>query len=258
VSTLSELRRKFRAVWPHLDERTRRLTVANEALSLGDGGVSRAHRASGVSRKAIAKGIRELRSRSGPGPGRIRRPGAGRKPITMSDPGLVPALAALIDGQTRGDPESPLRWICQGTRTIARELGRGHHAVSHVKVAQLLHALDYSLQGTRKTEEGTDHPDRDAQFRYITAAVKQSLAHGLPVISVDTKKKDLLGRYHNAGRHGTAGVPTEPSEDRGRFADPFRVPLPYWNIGAAPSGCRWVKRIKNSRPNAPCPPPVGT
>jgi len=200
VSALSELRRKFRAVWPHLDERTRRLTVANEALSLGYGGVSLAHRASGLSRKAIAKGMREIQSRSGPGPGRIRRPGAGRKAITVADPRLVPALEAMIEGQTRGDPESPLRWICQSTRAIAQALGRHHHLVSHMKVAQLLHELDYSLQGTRKTEEGTDHPDRDAQFRFINAAVKKSLAHGWPVISVDTKKKELLGRYHNAGQ----------------------------------------------------------
>ena len=187
-------------VWPHLDERTRRLTVANEALSLGYGGVSLAHRASGLSRKAIAKGIREIQTKHGPGPGRIRRPGGGRKPIAVSDPQLGPALEALIEGETRGDPESPLRWTCQSTRAIARELGRQHHAVSHVTVAQVLHALDYSLQGTRKTEEGADHPDRDAQFRHINAAVKKYLAHRLPVISVDTKKKELLGRYHNAGQ----------------------------------------------------------
>ena len=200
MSTLAELRRKFRAVWPHLDERTRRLTVANEALSVGYGGVSLAHRASGLSRKAITKGIRELQTGSGPGPGRIRRSGAGRKLMTVSDPRLVAALEAMIEGQTRGDPESPLRWICQSTRAIAQELGRHHHPVSHMTVAHLLHELDYSLQGTRKTEEGTDHPDRDAQFRYINAAVKKYLAHGLPVISVDTKKKELIGRYHNAGR----------------------------------------------------------
>jgi hypothetical protein len=200
VSVLSELRRKFRAVWPHLDERTRRLTVANEALSVGYGGVSLAHRASGLSRKAIAKGIREIRSSTALAPGRIRRPGAGRKPITVANPRLLPALEALIDGDTRGDPESPLRWTSKSTRAIAAELRRHRHPVSHVKVAQLLHALDYSLQGTRKTEEGTDHPDRDAQFRYINAAVKKYLAHGWPVISVDTKKKELVGRYHNGGR----------------------------------------------------------
>ena len=118
----------------------------------------------------------------------------------MSDPRLVPAVEAMIEVDTRGDPESPLRWTCQSTLAIAQELGRHHHPVSHMKVAQLLHALGYSLQGTRKTEEGTDHHDRDAQFRYINAAVKKYLAHGLPVISVDTKKKELIGRFHNAGR----------------------------------------------------------
>lgn len=200
MSVLSNLRRKFRAVWPHLDERTRRLTVANEALNLGYGGVALAHRASGLSRKAIAKGIREIQSKSTLASGRIRRPGAGRKRVTISDPGLLPALEALIEGDTRGDPESPLRWTSKSTRILAAELRRQHHAVSHVKVGQLLHGLDYSLQATRKTEEGADHPDRDAQFRYISAAVKKSLARGWPVISVDTKKKELVGRYHNSGR----------------------------------------------------------
>jgi hypothetical protein len=200
VSVLSDLRRKFRAVWPYLDERTRRLTVANEALSLGYGGMALAHRASGLSRKAIAKGIREIRAKTALAPGRIRRPGGGRKAITVSDPRLLPALEALIEGDTRGDPESPLQWTSKSTRTLAAELRRQHHRASHVTVAQLLHALDYSLQGTRKTEEGADHPDRDAQFRYINAAVKKSLARGWPVISVDTKKKELVGRYHNGGR----------------------------------------------------------
>jgi hypothetical protein len=152
--------------------------VANEALSLGYGGVSLAHRASGLSRKAIAKGIREIRSKTALAPGRIRRPGAGRKPITVSDPRVLPALEALIEGDTRGDPESPLRWMSKSTRTIAAELRRQHHPVSHVKIAQLLRDLDYCLQGTRKTEEGADHPDRDAQFRYINVAVKKYLAHG--------------------------------------------------------------------------------
>jgi len=200
VSVLAELRRKFRAVWPHLDERTRRLTVANEALSLGSGGVALVHRACGVSRKAIAKGMREIRAQTTLAPGRIRRPGAGRKRLTGTDPALLPALEALIEGDTRGDPESPLRWTSKSTRTLAAELRRHHHPVSHVKVAQLLHELEYSLQGTRKTEEGTDHPDRDAQFQHINAAVTTSLAHGWPVISVDTKKKELVGAFHNAGR----------------------------------------------------------
>jgi hypothetical protein len=200
MSTLAELTEKFHSVWPLLDERTRRLMAANEAMVLGHGGVSLVHRASGLSRKAIQKGIQEIRAGSTPGEGRIRRSGAGRKPITVSNPDLVDALEELIDEQTRGDPESPLRWTCMSTRTIVRELDQQSHSVSHTKVAQMLHDLDYSLQSNRKTEEGQDHPDRDAQFRHISAAVKRYLRQCLPVISVDTKKKELIGNYHNGGQ----------------------------------------------------------
>ena len=174
--------------------------AANEAIALGYGGVSLVRRACGLSRKAISKGIHEIEEGFAPLPGRIRRPGAGRKPITASDPRLVETLEEMIDCQTRGDPESPLRWICKSTRTIAGELGRQNHPVSHMKVAQILHDLDYSLQSNRKTEEGQDHPDRDAQFRHINAAVKRCLTQGIPVISVDTKKKELIGNYDNPGR----------------------------------------------------------
>ena len=200
MNTLSELKRKFRSAWPHLDERTRRIMAGSEAVSLGYGGVALVRRACGLSRKAIAKGIRELQSGSRPLVGRVRRPGAGRKSITQSDPRLVQTLEALIEDQTRGDPESALRWICKSTRAIARELGKQKHPVSHMKVAQLLHDLDYSLQSNRKTEESADHPDRDAQFRHINATVKHYLRQGIPVISVDTKKKELVGNYDNSGR----------------------------------------------------------
>lgn len=200
MGTVAELRRKLQSVWPLLDERTRRIMAANEALALGYGGVSLVNRACGLSRKAIAKGIREIRAGTAPPAGRIRQPGAGRKPITETDPRLVDALEAMIEDQTRGDPESPLRWICKSTRAIATQLERQRHRVSHTKVAQILHQLEYSLQSNRKTEEGSDHPDRDAQFRHINAAVKRHLAQGLPVVSVDTKKKELIGNYHNAGQ----------------------------------------------------------
>jgi len=200
VNTVADLKRKFRPAWPHLDERTRRIMAATEAVSLGYGGVSLVSRACGLSRKAIRKGIVELESRAKPIVGRVRRPGAGRKSLTESDPKLVETLEALIDEQTRGDPESPLRWICKSTRVIAGELVEQDHPVSHMKVAQILHGLNYSLQGNRKTEEGEDHPDRDAQFQHINAAVKKCLAQGIPVISVDTKKKELLGDYYNAGQ----------------------------------------------------------
>ena len=200
MSPISELKRKFRSAWPHLDERTRRIMAASEAMSLGYGGVSVVGRACGLSCKAISKGIRELQAKGKPLVGRVRRPGAGRKSITQSDPRLVQTLEGLIDEQTRGDPESPLRWICKSTRTIAKELGQQKHPVSHVKVAQILHGLGYRLQSNRKTEEGADHPDRDAQFRHINARVKKCLRQGTPVISVDTKKKELVGNYVNAGR----------------------------------------------------------
>ena len=194
------LRQKFAAVWPMLDERTRRLMAASEALVLPYGGVSRVHRACGLSRKAIAKGVREIQSGAVLEAGRVRRRGAGRKPLTVHDPHLVAAVDRLIEPDTRGDPDAPLRWVCKSTRVLAAELGRQRHPISHVKLAQLLHAQHYSLQGTRKTEEGADHPDRDAQFRHINARVKQALAAGRPVLSVDTKKKELVGNYANAGR----------------------------------------------------------
>jgi Rhodopirellula transposase DDE domain len=199
VITLPELTAKFRAIWPHLDERTRRLTAASEAKAVGYGGVTLVHRACGLSRKAIRKGIQEMEA-GVKLEGRIRRPGGGRKAITESDPKLVDRLEAVIDEQTRGDPESPLRWTCKSTRAIADALTRRKHPVSHTKVAQILHSEGYSLQGNRKTEEGEDHPDRDAQFRHINAAVKQSLKQGWPVISVDTKKKELVGNYYNGGQ----------------------------------------------------------
>ena len=197
------LRQKFRAAWPHLDERTRRIMAASEALSLGYGGVSIVSRACGLSRKAIHKGMHELEEGE-PLVGRVRRAGGGRKSITQSDPELVQTLEGLIDEQTRGDPESALRWICKSTRAIAQELAEQDHPISHVKVAQVLHDLDYSLQSNRKTEEGADHPDRDAQFRHINLTVKRCLRQGQPVISVDTKKKELIGNYHNAGQQWRA------------------------------------------------------
>jgi len=200
MKTSSELQARLASVWPLLDERTRRLMAANEARALGHGGISKVSRACGLSRKAIAKGIREIESGTAPPPGRVRQPGAGRKKITAHDPRLMGALDRLVDPETRGDPESPLRWTCKSTRNLAAQLTRDKHPISHVKVAQLLHEQGYSLQGNRKTEEGRDHPDRDAQFRQINTQVKRALAKGAPVISVDTKKKELVGNYANGGQ----------------------------------------------------------
>ncbi len=200
MNAVHNLEQKFRSVWPLLDERTRRITAANEALSLGFGGISRVSHACGLSRKCIAKGVIEIQSGATALVGRIRRKGAGRKTIIVSDPNLVKKLEDMIDSQTRGDPQSPLRWICKSTRAIALLLGRKKHPISHTKVAQILHDMNYSLQGNRKTEEGTDHPDRDAQFRHINMLAKKCLADGVPVISVDTKKKELIGNYANSGQ----------------------------------------------------------
>jgi len=174
--------------------------AANEARSLGRGGISLVSRACGLSRKAISKGINEIEAEAVLPPGRIRKPGAGRKKITDHDPRLMEALERLIDPDERGDPETPLRWTCKSTRTLAEQLTRWKHPISHMKVAHLLHAQGYSLQSNRKTEEGRDHPDRDAQFRYINAQVKRAMAKGIPVISVDTKKKELVGNYANGGQ----------------------------------------------------------
>ena len=199
--------------------------AASEATALGYGGVSVVHRACGLSRRAIATGIQEIDEGAALAPGRIRRPGAGRKPITASDPQLVETLEGLIAPDTRGDPESPLRWTCQSTRTIATALARQHHPVSASKVAQLLHDLEYSLQSNRKTEEGRDHPDRDAQFRHINAAVKRGLAQRGPVISVDTKKKELIGNYVNAGQQWLPAK--QPTKVRGHDFPSPDVPRAY-------------------------------
>ena len=220
-----ELAAKFKSIWPLLDERTRRVMAANEAIGLGYGGVSIVRRASGLSRKAIAKGIQEIRNGVCPPGGHNRRVGGGRKKLTVIDAGLLTALEVLIDGGTRGDPESPLRWICKSTRTLAEELTRADHPISYVKVAQLLHEQNYSLQSNRKTEEGDDHPDRDAQFRHINSCVKKALKAGLPVISVDTKKKELIGNYDNAGQQWL--MAKEPRKVCGHdFPDPS-VPRAY-------------------------------
>ncbi len=200
MKTPTQFQRKFASLWPLLDERTRRLMAASEARALGRGGVSQVSRGCGLSRKAIAKGMREITAGTAPSPGRVRRPGGGRKKITAYDPHLLATLDRLIEPQTRGDPQSPLRWICNSMRTLAAQLTRKKHPVSHMKVAQLLRKQGYSLQANRKTQEGGDHPDRDAQFRHINTRVKRALTKGTPVISVDTKKKERVGNHENGGR----------------------------------------------------------
>jgi len=227
------LREKFASIWPMLDERARRLVAANEAVALGYGGVSAVHRACGLSRVTIAAGIEEMTAGVQLARGRVRRPGAGRKPVSVSDPGVLPALDRLIEPDTRGDPESPLRWVCKSTRTLATMLAREHHRISHVTLAELLHAQGYSLQSNRKTEEGGDHPDRDAQFRHINGAVKRALGAQVPVISVDTKKKELIGNYANAGRQWrrTRQAETVNGHDFPRPDVPRAFPYGIYDIG---------------------------
>ncbi|HEY3246254.1 MAG TPA: ISAzo13 family transposase [Phycisphaerae bacterium] len=199
------IRDKYEAVAPTLNERARRYWAAAEARSLGRGGVTAVSQATGLSRKTIHAGLRELDvNAADPSaalpPERVRRPGAGRKPITKTQPRIVAALERLVEPTARGDPESPLRWTCKGTRRLAEQLRREGFTVSDRKVAALLAASGYSLQANRKTREGKQHPDRDAQFRFINETVKRFQRRGQPVVSVDTKKKELVGDFKNGGR----------------------------------------------------------
>ena len=199
MAPIPDIRDKLMRIWPHLNERSRRMLAATEALGLGYGGVSVVSRMCGLSRVTITKGISELTEPPLP-EDRIRHSGGGRWQLLVRDPELAGVLDALVEPLSRGDPESPLRWTCKSTRALAHELTGRRHPISHEKVAQLLRETGYSLQGNRKTEEGEDHPDRDAQFGHINHAVRQALARGWPVVSVDTKKKELVGNFGNQGR----------------------------------------------------------
>ncbi len=189
---------------PSLNERSRRLWAAAEAQALGYGGASLVWQATGISRSTIIRGIKEAGARRGARAaaqqGRVRRPGGGRKSATAVDPRLKVALESLVDPVSRGDPESPLRWTCMSTRLLAAELAAQDHQASDWLVRQLLYDLGYSLQANRKTKEGARHPDRDGQFRHINAAMARQLRRGQPAISVDTKKKELVGDFKNGGR----------------------------------------------------------
>ena len=203
AQTIRRIRRKYRALRVEMDERGRRQWAAVEARELGWGGVTTVAHATGLSRTTITAGLRELglpaRQRAAEA-ARVRRPGGGRRPLTETDPGLMAALEALIEPATRGDPESPLRWTCKSTRRLADELTHGHHPVSVNTVAALLRQAGYSLQANRKTREGASHPDRNAQFEHINTSVRSFHDRGQPAISVDAKKKELVGDFKNAGR----------------------------------------------------------
>ncbi len=191
---------RYGAVAPLIDERARRLFAGSEALAVGWGGVAAVARATGLARTTVQRGLADVRAGERVARGRIRRPGAGRPPIEERDPTLRTDLEALIEPTSRGDPESPLRWTTKSVRRLAAELRRGGHAVSHQTVSELLHGMGYSLQANRKVIEGTSHPDRDAQFAHLNEAVQLQLSLGEPVISVDTKKKELVGPFKNAGK----------------------------------------------------------
>jgi hypothetical protein len=196
---------RFRSLSAFLDERMRRLVAAAESAAIGYGGVSVVARATGVSRRAITEGMKELsQPKVSHEPEatefRIRRKGAGRKRAVDKNPGLRGDLDKLVDPLTRGDPESPLRWTCKSVRVLAEELQREGHVVSYQTVAELLHEMDYSLQANQKKLEGSQHADRNQQFEYINRKAQRYLKQGEPVISVDTKKKELVGDFRNPGR----------------------------------------------------------
>src|ERR687897_1247686 len=223
----------FAAVSPHLDERQRRLLAGAQARALGRGGIAAVARASGMARSTVELGTAEIDQGAVPA-GRVRRSGAGRPKATDRDPGLLAALDALVEPTARGDPESPLRWTCKSTRNLADELTAQGHPVSAKTVARLLAGVDYSLQAPSKQVEGAQHPDRDGQFRYVNEQAREHLAAGQPVISVDTKKKEVVGNLANKGREW------QPTGDPVRvdvhdFPDPKvgkAIPYGVYDLGA--------------------------
>jgi transposase len=227
-SSEASLTRKFAVLFPHLDERQRRLLMGAEAQVLGHGGIRLVARSAGVGEATVARGVRDLADGGDP-LGRVRRPGAGRKRLTEVNPLLRMALLALVEPDERGDPMSPLRWTIKSTRRLATELTAQGHRIGADTVADLLRAEGFSLQGNAKTVEGTQHPDRDAQFRYLNETARSFQTDGQPVISVDTKKKELVGQFANAGTQWRpAGDPVKVNvhdfpSDGGGTAVPYGI-----------------------------------
>jgi transposase len=257
---------RFRALAPELTERGRRIWAASEARAIGRGGIAAVARASGIAPNTIAKGIGEIEADERLEGGRVRRPGAGRKPISQTDPELLDVLEALVAEDCRGDPMQVLLWTSKSVRNLAGELRERGHEVHYTTVAALLRSLGYSLQSNRKTLEGSQHPDRDAQFRHINERVGAAIAAGEPAISIDTKKKELVGEFKNAGREWRAkGQPVKtlshdfPSDAKGK-AIPFGVydiaaNEGYVNVGitaetaqlAVASICAWWQDLGRAR-----------
>ena len=232
MKTEQQIAEKFAIVLPHLNEKQRRVLLAAEARALGWGGISKVAKATGVSRVTIHKAVSEIENKTIPAE-RIRKPGGGRKDITQYHPDILDKLEALVDPVTRGDPRSPLRWTCKSTRQLSQELERKGYLISNVTVADLLHQLDYSLQANAKTLEGASHPDRDAQFQYINRRVKWFLKQHQPVISVDTKKKELVGKFKNGGKEWQPKGQPEKVEvhDFASPESPKVIPYGVYDIG---------------------------
>jgi hypothetical protein len=206
----SKIAERFAGLGPELNERQRRLWAASEARACGRGGIAAVARATGISKDTVGRGIAELAAGVRLEPGRVRRRGAGRRALTDSDPGLLGSLERLVDPDTRGDPESPLRWSSKSLGKLAGALVAAGHEVSDRSVGKLLKGLGFRLHANRKTREGKDHPDRDAQFRHINETVKTALAAGEPTISIDTKKRELVGDFKAVGReYEPTGRPVE-------------------------------------------------
>ena len=194
------LRAKYNSLAPELNERARRIWAATEAREIGRGGIALVSRATKIAYSTIVRGLHELQAGESAGPGRVRRAGGGRKSLLAKDPSLLSDLEGLVEPTASGDPESPLRWTSKSVRVLATHLKASGHSVSYQLVSELLANTGYSLQANRKAREGTDHPDRDEQFRYINRLVREFQGDGQPVISVDTKKKELVGDFKNAGK----------------------------------------------------------
>ena len=226
---VNKIREKYQALDPIFNERTRRLWAATEAKVLGHGGQTLVSNATGIGRRTIYAGIKELEEGLRLDASNVRHSNGGRKSLKEHNPTLLTTLDSLVEPTSRGDPENPLRWTCKSTRNLAKELNKQGYGISHVKVAKLLKEMDYSLQAPNKTKEGSSHPDRDDQFSYINERVKGFQAKGEPVISVDAKKKELVGNYYNKGQEWQPkGKPEEvkvydfPDKELGK-ANPYGV-----------------------------------
>jgi Rhodopirellula transposase DDE domain len=233
MATEDEIARRFKLMSPHLDERSRRLWAGAEAHAIGRGGREAVARATGLSRTTILHGMKEVLERDAPEDlVEVRRKGAGSKPIDVQQPGIFEALDALVEPVARGDPESPLRWTCKSTRKLSAELLAQGFRVSQHKIAEMLRSMGYSLQATRKTIEGEVHPDRNAQFEHINNAVKAFQSEGQPVVSVDTKKKELVGAFQNRGQEWQPkGIPdVTNTHDFPDMADGKAIPYGVYDV----------------------------